>query len=129
MIPEHSLKILNYFDPITSKNRLLKTCKALFWDTRYNPPWLRSFNDICSTIKTIIKGKVTIFHWFFQANSIFRETSLKKFFNNFIFFVINHGFYFLVLFLFWFWFLSLFQCINNSSSVSLEKAKIIIIVN
>ena len=30
MIPEHRLKILWYFDHITSKNRLLKTCKVFF---------------------------------------------------------------------------------------------------
>ena len=28
MIPEHPLKILEYFDHITSKNRLLKACKV-----------------------------------------------------------------------------------------------------
>ena len=73
------------------------------------------FYDICSKIKKkTIKDKVATFHWLF---------------NNFICFVISHGFYVLLLFLFWFWFLSLSQCINHSSSVSLEEAKIIIIVN
>ena len=54
MISEHPLKILQYFDHITSKNRLLKTCKVFLGtpgtSTETEPPLPQSFKGAPHTL-------------------------------------------------------------------------------
>ena len=43
------------------------------------------------------RDRIPNFYWYFQPNLISRKNWFKKFFNNFICFIINHDFYFITL--------------------------------
>ena len=49
--------------------------------------------DIYNTIMNTVKDKLATFHWFFQLILIFFFELFRKFFYNFICFIIHHDFY------------------------------------
>ena len=87
--------------------------RIYIWSTMI---WIYFITFIMSTIK----DKLTTFHQFqIILTSIFQW--IKKLFYYFIFFAINHDFYFVILLF--------FECITRSSSLSMEETKLFAIAN
>ena len=74
--------------------------------------------DIVIKQVNTIKDKITIFYGCFQPNLISKKKLFKKFLDNFICVIINLGFYVITIWMRY-----------TLSSVSLEKMKLIAIVN
>ena len=55
------------------------------------------FMSFVVQLMNTIKYEMTTFYWPFQPNLISRKNWLKNLFYNFIFFIINHHFYFIAL--------------------------------
>ena len=51
--------------------------------------------------------EITDFHWFFQSSLIFFNEWIKKFFNNFLCFIINHDFYVITFWMYYMFFISI----------------------